>query len=413
MPIKFDHTDLHEGLRYYLQSARQVSFQEAQCFRSQECASNFTYERAWQYAARLYQEKRVRHYNHDWNRMEKECYVAIMCYTLKKPNVCRSFNAHCRSARPERSSWDTFPYKSLWWFMVRAFEKLPPYSADTLYKGTDLWSPLGGMLPLPQFISASESKFEASKFGRGLILQLNSVPPELVRDIRIYSVYEHYEEVLIWPFCTFTPKSQSSNARNLIFYKAEPPVAVSTSYDEVPVTSLMPANQPGMNPKSRHMLEQVTCPSNSSVLPVTLRTPPGGDRTHPVTDRNSSTVLEPGKPILDPTLNDVARTPAARIPTNSSRPNVGSSTLHSRSGLLEPAGDGISRAWNTTRGFVASYSVSPDANQDAGPASTNLRIYASAVPESSSRVYRAKIVFVCLGIGALVLLVLFLVFRFK
>ncbi|CAN7991453.1 unnamed protein product [Ixodes hexagonus] len=233
--MNFGCIDDHSGIRYYLQEARQVSLETAKKIRLWECAINSTYRQAWENAERLYEQKRVRHRSHSWDLVEKDCYVAIMCYTLKIPNVCRDFNDRCRRASANETSWKAFPFKSLWYFLIRAFEKLPPCSVEgeAFFRGVDVFkSDENRMVPFAQFVSGSVSRYQAAKFGRGkYVLTLDCVPQELVRDISLYSVYEHHKEVLIWPFCTFKDVSaaDASMYKRLVFISATPWVEQSPS----------------------------------------------------------------------------------------------------------------------------------------------------------------------------------------
>ncbi|XP_029827217.3 uncharacterized protein LOC115312554 [Ixodes scapularis] len=223
--------DKNSGIRFYLQEAQQVSFERAGKIRVWECAMNPTYGQAWENAERLHEQNRTLHKYRSWHLMEKECYVAIMCYTLKLPNVSRDFNAHCRRAMATEASWNAFPYKSLWYFLIRAFEKLPPFSAPggTFFRGVEMFrSNDDHTVSFVQFVSASVSNYQAAKFGRRrYLLTLDCVPQELVRDISFYSVYEHHKEVLIWPFCTFKDISPDALMWNksLRFSSANPWVA--------------------------------------------------------------------------------------------------------------------------------------------------------------------------------------------
>ncbi|KAM7286890.1 uncharacterized protein ISCGN_030598 [Ixodes scapularis] len=218
----------HDGIRYYLQRARELSFDEANSIRAVEFVSDSSYRQAWQGAEQLYGLRC------SWTGlcdvMEKECYLAIISYTAKKPNVCRSLNACCRRAEANRSSWDAFPYKSLWFFLIRAFEKLPPCSQKTLFRGVDVFNQNpDDSVTFSQFISASVSQYWASRFGhRKLLLTLNGIPSELVRDISNYSFFTHHQEVLIWPFCTFKLVSESSGKKELDFVSAVPGVERGT-----------------------------------------------------------------------------------------------------------------------------------------------------------------------------------------
>lgn len=85
--------------------------------------------------------------------MEKEYFVGMMCYMLENPKVGRRLNEYCRQARPTAESWDAFPYKSLFFFLVEAFEKLPPFEARMLYRGVDTFKVTEqSPLPFVQFV---------------------------------------------------------------------------------------------------------------------------------------------------------------------------------------------------------------------------------------------------------------------
>lgn len=193
----------HDGLAYFLQQAKRMSFGEVQeAFLPRVRAQDDTYDEAWEEADKLYSERYRATYD-DWNLMEKECYLALICYTLEYPSVCRDLNEYCREACPTNDSWNAFPYKSLFYFLIQAFKKLPPFHGGTFYRGARTFEVKSySEVPFVQFVSASVSRSVASRFG-SYLLELNGVPSTVVRDIRQYSCYEHHQEVLIWPFCTF------------------------------------------------------------------------------------------------------------------------------------------------------------------------------------------------------------------
>ncbi|KAM7285472.1 uncharacterized protein ISCGN_032405 [Ixodes scapularis] len=209
-----------EGIRFYMEQARQLSFDQARSILVTELLNDWWFRKAWETALPLYPSKRLV----GGDVMEAECYLAIISYTLEIPNVCKRFNALCREARDTQSSWQAFPFKSLWFFLIRAFEKLPPYSVESLFRGVKTFhSNLDGSVTFGQFVSASECKYVASRFGgrRGHVLTLDGVPAELVRNIDSYSYYECHSEVLIWPFCNFKLVSETGG-KKLKFVSAMP-----------------------------------------------------------------------------------------------------------------------------------------------------------------------------------------------
>ncbi|KAL1434277.1 hypothetical protein MTO96_011911 [Rhipicephalus appendiculatus] len=173
---------------------------------AEELHADAAFFEAWTEAEQFY-EKSQDPLSPLWNFMPKENYLALICYTLDKPNISLRFNAACRSARPTEQSWRAFGFKSLWCLLLEAFRCLPPfhYAPVELYRGVfDFCSSGLAPVPFPHFVSASLCEYQASKFGwQRHLLVLRHVPPEFVRDISPYAIYPHHAEVLIWPFCSF------------------------------------------------------------------------------------------------------------------------------------------------------------------------------------------------------------------
>lgn len=193
----------HDGLIYYLRRAKELTFSEVKNCTLPEELQCSEYSMGWQRASFMYFSRRYAFPQHNWDLMEKECFIAVMCYTLLYPKIGRSLNDHCRRARPMAESWDAFPYKSLFFFLIEAFEKLSPFAAGRLYRGTRMLGPkAGNRVRFVQFVSATVSVDIARCFG-SVQLVLTGVPPSLVRDISFYSDKQNHKEVLIWPFCTF------------------------------------------------------------------------------------------------------------------------------------------------------------------------------------------------------------------
>ncbi|XP_037501283.1 uncharacterized protein LOC119375160 [Rhipicephalus sanguineus] len=195
----------HEGLRYYFEEACRLDYDEAKEILSSERAARAVYRDAWKEADTLYKVKRKQYPSHRWNVMKKENFVAIMCYTLEKPNICRHFNQLCRAATPTKESWNSFPFKSLLYFLINAFNRLPDFHAPVVFRGVDKFVYSNDEARFSQFLSASVCPRQAAKFGRGVYrLDLRDIPASLMKDISIYSIYPMHREVLIWPFCVFT-----------------------------------------------------------------------------------------------------------------------------------------------------------------------------------------------------------------
>ncbi|KAH6934302.1 hypothetical protein HPB50_022894 [Hyalomma asiaticum] len=209
----------HEGLRYYFEEASRLDYGQAKQILGAEHAARAVYRDAWKEADSLYKVRRKADPSHPWSVMKKEHFVAVMCYTLEKRNVCRHFNQLCRAAMPTKESWNSFPYKSLLYFLIGAFERLPDFHAPVVFRGVDKFVCNDNEARFGQFVSASVCPQQASKFGRGVFhLSLQGIPSGLVRDISAYSIYPLHKEVLIWPFCVFTlTVSMNENVKILKF----------------------------------------------------------------------------------------------------------------------------------------------------------------------------------------------------
>ncbi|KAL3184940.1 hypothetical protein MRX96_030830 [Rhipicephalus microplus] len=195
----------HEGLRYYFEEAYRLDYDKAKEILAIERAARPAYGGAWTTADFHYQARLKQNSSPQWRTMEQENVVAIICYTLEKPNICRQFNQLCRAARPTKESWNSFPFKSLLHFLISAFNRLPNLDAPMVFRGVDKFAYSNDEARFSQFLSASVCPQQAAKFGHGKYrLVLHRIPDTLVKDISVYSIYPKHREVLIWPFCVFT-----------------------------------------------------------------------------------------------------------------------------------------------------------------------------------------------------------------
>lgn len=209
----------HEGLRYYYEMACTLGRSDAKRILKFECATNALYEEAWEEAEYLYQLRREQHPSHPWYLMKKEYFVAIMCYMLKTPNISGFFNEWCRSAMPTEESWRCFPLKSLFFFLIKAFDYLPPHHVAQVYRA-DPRFPVNKKkkVHFVHFLSASAYLHQALKFGNRLyVLVLLDIPAALIRDVSMYSGFPKCKEVIIWPFCVFSVVAEQHAVKTLVF----------------------------------------------------------------------------------------------------------------------------------------------------------------------------------------------------
>ncbi|KAH7959051.1 hypothetical protein HPB49_014565 [Dermacentor silvarum] len=212
----------HEGLRYYFEEACRLDYDQAKEVLSFERAAGAAYRAAWKEADALHEVRFKQNPSHRWNVMKKENFVAIMCYTLEKPNICRYFNQHCRAAMPTKESWHSFPFKSLLYFLIEAFNLLPDFDVPEVFRGVDTFVHTKNEAQFVQFLSASVCPRQTSNFGRGVhLLKLRGIPASLMKDISIYSVYPKHKEVLIWPFCVFTLTTAAEEAVKILEFDRE------------------------------------------------------------------------------------------------------------------------------------------------------------------------------------------------
>ncbi|KAH7980970.1 hypothetical protein HPB49_020567 [Dermacentor silvarum] len=218
----YSESPKHEGLRYYFEEASRLDYDQAKGILSFERAARAVYRDAWKEADALYKVRRKQNPAHRWNMMKKENFVAIMCYTLEKPNICRHFNQLCRAAMPTKESWQSFPFKSLLYFLIKAFNLLPNFHAPEVFRGVDKFVHAKNEAQFVQFLSATVCPRQAAKFGRGVhLLVLRGIPAYLMKDISIYSIYPLHKEVLIWPFCVFTLTAGEDEAVKVLEFDRE------------------------------------------------------------------------------------------------------------------------------------------------------------------------------------------------
>ncbi|KAH6946122.1 hypothetical protein HPB50_011760 [Hyalomma asiaticum] len=207
-----DEDAAQSGLAFYLRKAEALDRHQVMRLLGEDRARNDSFAASWREAERLYEQRRYLFrcdVDDEGCGITKAHLTAVVCYTLERPNVCREFNRACRSARNTETSWCEFKFKSLWCLLIDAFKLLPPFAAvpTTLYRGVKTARSYRehDTAKFPHFVSASECQSVAERFARGgCVLALQSVPPQFVRDISLYSVYPRHQEVLIWPLCSFT-----------------------------------------------------------------------------------------------------------------------------------------------------------------------------------------------------------------
>lgn len=215
-----------------------MSLEDARDVLKLELARSGSFCSGWRSAESRHYDQIEKFPQHDWDRMPRECFIAVTCYTLDKPTIGRYLNAWCRNAQPSASSWSLFPYKGLWWFLLGAFKLLPPFPTTPVFRGAHILDVTpGNRVVFVQFISASTSRRSASHFSttNGTLQVLNLVPTVLMRDISIYSVRDNQQEMLIWPFCTFTVFRMGCGLCSLDFAWAFPTCHLPLRHPIVPI----------------------------------------------------------------------------------------------------------------------------------------------------------------------------------
>lgn len=213
-----------DGLRFYLEKAETLHYEDVGVILERERRNYPDFDKAWSAAQRYYLSGRKQYTP---GLTEQHCY-ALTCYTLHEPKIHDKFKDACRSALPSGENWQNFRFKGLWCLLVSAFKLLPNYGGGTrkFYRGVQEVESFneGQRIHFEHFVSASYSRFEATKFARpqGDVLTLDSVPPEYVRDIKDFAQYKYHLEVLIWPLCTF--KCLDVRNKHFEFIEGEPPL---------------------------------------------------------------------------------------------------------------------------------------------------------------------------------------------
>lgn len=225
MPVVVEDIS-QDGIIYFLARARAMSVYDARNVLNWELHVNPKFDYIWELSRHIYNGKVCSNPFHDWNHMERECHLAIICYLLEVPNISRIVNRYCRQALPEPTSWDAFPYKGLWFFLLRAFEMLPPFNATQVFRGVHTLSiTRHGSVPLVQFLSSSRIISEALRFRPrdGLLLEINCTNPRYLRDVSFYAACQDGSEVLIWPFLTIDVFKLCDDLCEVHWWRPTPP----------------------------------------------------------------------------------------------------------------------------------------------------------------------------------------------
>lgn len=207
------------GIAYFLKRARAMSSDEAAAVLNSELDVYPSFRRSWTAALGIYQDKQQSNPLYDWEQMDSHCHCAVICYLIEVPNVSLHLNHYCRVARPEPASWDAFPFKGLWFFLLMAFEILPPFEVDVVFRGVVfLFIMPDSRVPGLQFLSGNQRIEEVERFALppGVIVTIRRLIPDIVRDVSFYAADPGKEEILIWPFVTFI--AQNVNANHVILY---------------------------------------------------------------------------------------------------------------------------------------------------------------------------------------------------
>lgn len=213
-----------DGLRFYLEKAEAFDYANLGVILERERRNRRDFDIAWSAAERYYLYGKKQYTP---GLTEKQCY-ALTCYTLREPKIQDKFKDACHSALPSKENWRNFPFKALWCLLVSAFKLLPNYGGGTrkFYRGVQEAENFneGQHIHFQHFVSASYSRFEATKFARpqGNVLILDSVPPQYVRDIKDFAEFKYHLEVLIWPLCTFRCVDEFN--KHFEFIEGEPPL---------------------------------------------------------------------------------------------------------------------------------------------------------------------------------------------
>lgn len=288
----FNKSDL-QGLRYYYEEAKKLDIDDVRGILKDELGNDKTYNTSW--------GESKRRFDPNVNRvMEEECYLAVMAYTTG--HLYGGFNKACLKARDTADSWEKFRYKSLFYFLIRAFNELPQCSSGTLYRAQADFT-VHEPVAFPKFLSTSKTEKTALRLAKGkqtkatktkiILLTLLRVPAEWARDISQFSPFPGLEEVLIWPFCTYKLVSERTDETGMR--------TITLEFDGIwPDIKLTP-------PTSNELNSQATAGN----LKEGRKRAHSGERTPSTSfDGNAKKSCPPGAPFPQPATRTADATPA-------------------------------------------------------------------------------------------------------
>ncbi|XP_010865419.1 LOW QUALITY PROTEIN: T-cell ecto-ADP-ribosyltransferase 1 [Esox lucius] len=159
----------------------------------QERQNDRVFNQAWIAAEDYYNSRNV-----PLGKLSKNNYIALQVYVNASTNFYKSFN---NATRTQKTSYNTFKYHSLHFFLTDAIRKLNIKKLLTTFRGTNIRFHVKSLtIRFGQFTSSSESQIIAKGFGKKSCFEIETY---FGASIKKYSYLLHEEEVLIPPYEVF------------------------------------------------------------------------------------------------------------------------------------------------------------------------------------------------------------------
>lgn len=188
----------------------EADISELRRLQQEEFSKNNLYKQGWDIAMKELCEKRKNLNLKSVQQMHypDEYHIALICYTLEKPDVYGEFNRQTRNVK-EREDLDRYHYKTFFIFLLKSIKEMrgcPTQPPHMLYRGCSVKfsnATPGQYIIFQQYTSTSSSETVAVEFaGEGTLFEIHGCVRNVV-GMDHHTVFPKENEFVIWPFEVF------------------------------------------------------------------------------------------------------------------------------------------------------------------------------------------------------------------